>query len=599
MSCRTGLKLLFICTVLLCAAASLAQVAPTTIFQLDGNAAQSNGYSGCLYTAPCDYWNLLNGSGNNSPTGGIGTGSAAGHSLVRTYISGLAAVEAFTGGGSKDPKPISSWTYALHGSPDKDTINAGYAAAYQQGGDFEIIFGADRQSPNGDANIGIWFFQDAVSLNGNGGFNGVHKDHDIFIISAFVNGGGKAPVSVYEWKSSCTASHYGPPANPGDCADTNLGFLGSVAAGSACGTSAFCAVTNAGTTQSTWEGAIASPLFFEGGVDITYVLAQVGVTQLPCFASFLVDTRSSQSTSSVLKDFVLGGFPVCGLSITKTCSAAVNAAGTGVDFSMSGIVTNTGIGTLYNVQAIDKITGGATLSPVSVSNNTQNSTNFGTSTLGAGETGTWSASDSSTTAISQSDTATAKGSTSQSGTPQDVTSSNTASATCGTNPSTALTVTKSCTTTLAASGGDVHVVVNYSGSVCNTGPSQVTGIALTDYEHTSTTATTPAPAMAGGLTTLGPCTTFDQSGKCSAPICRGYTGSYVASTDTPVLDQLNNPGQGPGRFNFDDLVTISNAHATVGSLTALSNQTDARCNATYGCAAYTCPICDGSGECTP
>src|SRR5690348_9241388 len=44
------------------AAAAMAQVAPTTVFQLDGNAASTP--ASCSY-GPCDYWDLLNGTGNN------------------------------------------------------------------------------------------------------------------------------------------------------------------------------------------------------------------------------------------------------------------------------------------------------------------------------------------------------------------------------------------------------------------------------------------------------------------------------------------------------------------------------------------------------
>src|SRR5579863_819532 len=85
--------------VLLFSGAAFAQVPPTTIFQLDGNAANDN--LTCSYGAPCDYFNLLNGNGMGASPG------SAGHSLVRTFINGRTNTDSFTGGGSKDSNLIS------------------------------------------------------------------------------------------------------------------------------------------------------------------------------------------------------------------------------------------------------------------------------------------------------------------------------------------------------------------------------------------------------------------------------------------------------------------------------------------------------------
>jgi hypothetical protein len=565
---------------MLFAAAAMAQVAPTTVFQLDGNAASTP--ASCSY-GPCDYWDLLNGTGNNISGGGIGASSSAGSSSVRTFINGTSSTDSFQGGGSKDANPISQWTYAVTGSPNKDTINAAYAAAYTQSSVFNLIFGADRLSPSGDANIGIWFFQQNVGpKTGSNGFTGAHADHDIFVISAFTGGGGTSTVSVYEWDHTCASGVKTPAA--GQCADANLRVL--AIPNSSCGSSIYCGVTNSATTASTWEGNLVSPLFFEGGVNLTAAFAAVGVTQLPCFSSFLVETRSSQSTSAVLKDFLAGGFPVCGMTITKACGmATVNSAGTAVTYPVNGVVTNTGVGTLYNVTVFDTIgslTPAATCtSPgcdtISVVNNTPNSPNLGHNTLGAGETGTWS--DSSTSSsLSQPDVAIARGSTDPSGATLDVTAKDPASQTCMKPVSTSLTVTKSCTTSLNASA---QVQVAFSGQVCNTGPSQVTGVSLTDFPSTSSTGT----AVSSGIT-LAPA---GQTGACVP-----YSSSYAPTH----YDSAVSGGTGPGRYFFNDLITISGASSTLGGLTTLSNQTDTRCNGSYGCAPASCPLCQSPGECT-
>jgi hypothetical protein len=498
------------------AAVAMAQVPPTTVFQLDGNAANDN--LTCTYGQPCDYWNLLNGAGTAANPG------VAGHSLVRTYISGTASTDSFTTGGSKDSNLISQWAYSSTPTPNKDTINAGYAAAYEQGGDFELIFGADRASPNGDANIGIWFFQQTVGPNGSGGFTGAHVDHDIFVISAFTGGGGASTVSVFEWDHTCASGVRNPTA--GQCADANLRLLAVPAV--SCGTSIYCGITNSATTNTTWEGNLISPLFFEGGVDLTAAFKAVGVTQLPCFSSFLEETRSSQSTTAVLKDFIAGGFPVCGLSITKNCGTpSVVQGGTEVNYPVNGVVTNTGVGTLYNVSVFDTPTSpaGATRPAIFVSNNVSGSPNLGTSSLGAGETGTWSDS-TTTTAATASDSAFAQGGLSSSTIPDGIStqsntvSSSSASKTCTSNFNTTLSITKTCGipasgnnpavpgVTLTVNGTSLGVLVSYSGQVCNNGVSQVTGVGLTD---------TPSSGATGSISigTLSACSGFDSNGNCT------------------------------------------------------------------------------------
>ena len=166
--------------VMLCASVATAQTAPASIFQLDGNAAQTAGAT-CTYggvSGPCDYFDLLNGNGVGNPPG------SAGHSLVRAFINGTgSSTPNFTGGGSKDPNPLSQWSYTTGSTPNKDKLDAGFAAAYVDSvtQDFVLIFGADRLSPSGDANIGLWFFQQQIGLSG-GSFTGAHVDHDIFVI---------------------------------------------------------------------------------------------------------------------------------------------------------------------------------------------------------------------------------------------------------------------------------------------------------------------------------------------------------------------------------------------------------------------------------
>ena len=88
-------------------------------------------------------------------------------------------------GGSKDTLDVSQWAWDSQSGPDKDDILHAYAGLYENGGDEITVFGLDRFANNGDANVGFWFFQNAIGVNADGTFSGVHKNGDVFIVSEF------------------------------------------------------------------------------------------------------------------------------------------------------------------------------------------------------------------------------------------------------------------------------------------------------------------------------------------------------------------------------------------------------------------------------
>lgn len=612
---------------------------PTSVFQLNGNpgGAETGNtlISTCDYTAlnqQCDYWNLL-----NPPSTMMGQ-----HSLGSSFRPGP-SVDNFTGGGSKDPNTLDNWLYVSGNTPNKDALNDGYVAAYNDStGDFNLVMGANRFDPKGAANIGIWFFQNSVTLgpvsksNGTGPFLGSHVNGDLFVIAQFVTGGGVSVPSVYSWNQpglpnavngGCAAGV--PSPVPGQCADSNLLLLADPTSGICGSNQPYCSITNSATVTGDWpnSGTMVSPLFWEGGIDVTKALAAVGINTIPCFSSFLEETRSAPSTSATLKDFLLGPFNLCGMNISKTCGTpSVNEGGTAINYPVGGIVTNTGIGTLYGVQVCDTINGAATPTVVKVSNTCASCPRMGTNVLAAHETGTWSDAGSST-ASSQSDTAFAVGTTTSGGAVSCSTGPITSaapegSATCSLNVSGALSATKTCNTTLVATTIDVQVQVGFSGMVCNNSLSQVTGVGLTENDSSAAGKSSPMPSS----TTLGPCESgVDASGACTTNCvgvwdetevsgvdkgcmatcppgdtcipgnCATYSGDYVPTSDTPVSGP-GGPGTGPGRFQFSDTVTVSSATAAVGSLTKISGNPVAVCNGTYACAGAMCPICP-AGEC--
>ena len=63
--------------------------------------------------------------------------------------------------------------------------------------------------------------------------------------------------------------------------------------------------------------------FYEGGLNLN----RFGL-QNECFSSFLAETRSSQSVTATLKDFVLGSFQQCSATLSTAPTSPVGSGGT-------------------------------------------------------------------------------------------------------------------------------------------------------------------------------------------------------------------------------------------------------------------------------
>src|SRR2546428_1445625 len=106
--------------VVLCGATLALAVAPTSVFELDGNVADdpSNTIAD---------WNTLNG---DCTVPGGGSGSAGG-SNTRTCIGSENSPKVVSHGGSKDPLHINQMVWnGADTVPDHDTTTHGYAAVY-------------------------------------------------------------------------------------------------------------------------------------------------------------------------------------------------------------------------------------------------------------------------------------------------------------------------------------------------------------------------------------------------------------------------------------------------------------------------------------
>src|SRR5438552_9284042 len=159
------------------------------VFEIEGNAVDDSGPG-----LPAD-WNDLNIDPIPLGTSGSVGGSPAG-SVAWTFVSDPAIRTdlIYTGGGSRDFNAIGDWGQVARGTgPAKDDVEHAFAAKYINGvdGDAILVFGGDRPTASGDANIGFWFFQNAVAPNlATGGFTGSHKNGDVVVLSAFSGGGG-------------------------------------------------------------------------------------------------------------------------------------------------------------------------------------------------------------------------------------------------------------------------------------------------------------------------------------------------------------------------------------------------------------------------
>jgi uncharacterized repeat protein (TIGR01451 family) len=262
------------------------------LFQLDGNATTQ------AADGPGDDWDKVFAGTSSAFSSGFIPESVEGASVDTTYFTT----------GQKDSFDIPQWQPCGNSAPPKDELNNVMAAAYLDPSNQHTIlyFGADRQSTNGDSNIGFWFNQDPnFGLSGtcpNQSFTGVHQNGDLFVVSAFTNGGAQPTVDIYQWQNG--ALNTTPIASgESDCSTEPNG-------------NPACAIVNKTTIPVPWTyngntpGSVSTNGFFEGGIDLSQIAGPN--VQIPCFTSFLGETRSSQTLSATVKDFALGNVNSCG-----------------------------------------------------------------------------------------------------------------------------------------------------------------------------------------------------------------------------------------------------------------------------------------------
>jgi uncharacterized repeat protein (TIGR01451 family) len=275
-------------------------VNPATPLELDGNVTTTTSHDWDQIFA--DAQPLTNGDG--SFTQGPTSNALAGSFFTDAVNSNTDDI--FQGGGSKDTLGIQAgkWLYTGSKPQGKDDITHAYASAYIDSNSHLILYAAmDRFDNSGDSTAGFWFFANNIGQNPNvtqnGGhpFTGTHQDGDILLVSDFTVGGSTSTIKVFRWTGndatgSLVPLNNGNPINGNTYATVN---------------SAAISVPWSYTNKSGQHQPAAGE-FLEEGVDLTALGLQ------GCFSSFLAETRSSQSPTATLSDFVIGSFPLCSLA---------------------------------------------------------------------------------------------------------------------------------------------------------------------------------------------------------------------------------------------------------------------------------------------
>lgn len=323
---------------------------PSQAIHDEGFALQGN-----LFGAGTDWEDLFDVTGSptvTTPKASLPanfTGAAFAKDFVLPDTTGYAT-------GSKDELPISiagaggDWQCKTPNNLGSkfDLLNA-YAAAYvpssgEDAGDLIVYFGSEVSAPEGNRNMGVWLLQDGsvgCSGVGNTDFTGSHQDGDVFVVSAFTNGGAVANIDVYEWVDSTPLDN---DADVGGSLVKKAGFANVTCPNAGAGDDA-CAIANtdgdknpnelAFEVNPPWDapdkdgGNVNEAEFMEGGVN----LSDLGLEG--CFPTFLANSRSSQIPGATLHDFARSDFEQCGAGI-----ATEPSVGTGGSIVLGDSVTD-------------------------------------------------------------------------------------------------------------------------------------------------------------------------------------------------------------------------------------------------------------------
>lgn len=433
--------------------------------------------------------------------------------------------------GSKDTQQISEWKWKNpnnHKATDKvDIVNA-TASIFEKDGDMIIYLQADRYANDGDAYLGAWLFKNKITPIDGGTFDGVHEDGDLLMLANFTQGGEQFDVLLYQWKNGALDE---TPITGFGYAISNNG-----------NTPASSPYNNYVAKSSKVDPSVYPNLsFFEGGVNLSAFYRYIGV-EMPCFTTVMIESRNSSSIDAALEDFAIDNeFATCSFTVAKTCTAsAINAAGDGVNYDYNITLTNTGFGSL-DVTWIDDH--GTPNDDSDDDNGTVSVNNISPTIIPYQITNAPLGVMNGVKAIGQGVEKTAYADMS----------------TCPIDYDTNVSVTKECNVKLDGdeAGSYTVVRVDFSGTVCNNGPTKIENLILGDSTE----------AEQGYEVDLNQ--TYLMPGTCAT-----YSGKYYPHT----------PGTSCAKDNaHSDTITLSYEDNLTGDT-----------NTTMGVSSGTCRLCDGN-----
>ena len=290
-----------------------AAALPTGIFELDGDAVDTDGDPGTLP----DDWDSVFLGGSGFP-------------LEAVFVNDTppADVTYFHTGSTKDIYDISVWEHSATSAPDKNELMNAYAAAYvdEASGDLIIYFGADRYQRTGNAFLGFWFLQNTIGLNPDGTFSGSHAVGDILVLADFTNGGAVNYINAYKWVG--TGGSVPKSGGTLDLVATGTDCLGATPNPNICATvNNACQLapwpfTPKDTTFCPTTGEFPTGSFVEGGINVSVLFPDV------CISTFIAESRSSSEINAMLKDFAMGPFELYNAKIEISPPTSTNAVDT-------------------------------------------------------------------------------------------------------------------------------------------------------------------------------------------------------------------------------------------------------------------------------
>ena len=306
--------------------ASPALAAVQTYFELDGDVLDTASPTAPDWGAGVNTSIFVLPQGYNTAT--ASPAPVARNPLPTTFFDAGFAVDFIPGStadkssftGSKDIDDVSQWKCKTDANQtDKGDIQNAYAAVATDptNGHLLLYFGMEKNAPNGNNNMGVWFLQDgSVACDGDGApgsgrpFTGVHMNGDILLVAAFTNGGSTPQITAYQWTDGALVSKSSGGAcggsNPDLCAITN----------DTASVTTPWQTTNKGSStpqNKTGQGVtLLADQFYEGAVDMTANDLDTDADGNPvCVNRFLFNTRSSQETTATLYDYAAGDVSTC------------------------------------------------------------------------------------------------------------------------------------------------------------------------------------------------------------------------------------------------------------------------------------------------